>query len=62
MGAGDLLQVLVEPDDLMLGQCWLSADLLSMLMKYLVTQGPLAIVLDSGWGSKELAQGRFPAI
>ena len=62
MPASDLLQVLVESDDLMLGQSRLSAYLLALLTKNFVTQGPLAIVLDSSWGRKEFAQRCFPAI
>lgn len=62
LAAGDLLQVLVEPNYLMFGLCRLSAYLLPLLMENLVTQGPLAVVLDTGWGRQELTQGRFPAI
>ena len=62
LAAGDLLQVLVEPDYLVLRLCRLSADFLPLLMENLVTQGPLPVVLDTGWGRQELAQGRFPAI
>jgi hypothetical protein len=62
LAAGDLLQVLVEPDYLVLGLCRLSTYLLPLLMENLIAQGPLAVVLDTGWGRQELAQGRFPAI
>ena len=62
MAAGDLLQIFVESDDFMLGLCRLSADLLSLLMKHLVTHSAQAIILDPGWGRKELTQSSFSTI